>query len=304
MLRRLVSLAAVAAMMTLAGCATLPEDPEERAEALAVNDPLEPTNRALFDMNMFLDDHIMAPFAEGYRDNLPDWLRQAIHSFLINLEEPYVAGNDLLQGNPAAAADALGRFMINSTFGLLGFQDAVADSGGAKSHQTDIGVTLGAWGFEEGPYLMLPFLGPSNLRDGTGRVADYWAHPTGALMMSQGLNVFNNVQLGVETVDTRTQLLDPMKELRRTSLDEYAAIRSLYRQSRDAAIAASLRGQRPAHEAHPAAATTGGQAQPAAASSPAPTVSAPPAAAPVSGEGTKADPKAKPSAVEFVDPKK
>ena len=206
MVRRLVSVAALAAMAALAGCTTLPDDPEERAEALAVNDPLEPTNRTLFDMNMYLDENVMEPVAEGYRDNFPDWLRQAVHNFMINLEEPYVAGNDLLQGNPAAAADSLGRFMINSTFGLLGFQDAVADSGGAKSHQTDIGVTLGVWGFGEGPYLMLPFLGPSNLRDGAGRVADYWAHPTGAVMASQGLNIFNNVQLGVQMRLTTGQM--------------------------------------------------------------------------------------------------
>ncbi|MDO8608374.1 MAG: VacJ family lipoprotein [Phaeospirillum sp.] len=292
MVRRLVSLAAVMAMMILAGCATLPDDPEERAEALAVNDPLEPANRTIFDVNMYLDDAIMAPVAEGYREYFPNWFRQALHSFLINLEEPYVAGNDLLQGNPAAAADALGRFMINSTFGMLGFRDAVAESGGAKAHQTDIGVTLGVWGFEEGPYLMLPFFGPSNLRDGVGKVADNWAHPTGMVMAAQGLGAFGMAQMGAETLDTRTQYLDPIKELRRTSLDEYAAIRSLYRQTREASIASSLRGQRPARDVHPVSTTTG---QPESSSAPA-------AAGPVGDEGKKADPEVKPSAVEFVEP--
>lgn len=304
MLRRLAPLSALVAATVLVGCATLPEDPEERAEALAVNDPLEPTNRAIFDVNMALDDAIMAPIAEGYRDSVPDWLRQAIHNFLINLEEPYVAGNDLLQGNPAAAADSLGRFMVNSTFGMLGFKDAVADSGGPKSHQTDIGVTFGVWGFEEGPYLMLPFFGPSNLRDGAGRVADYWAHPTGAVMSTYGLEAFNYTQMGTEMVDTRTGLIDPLKELRRTSLDEYAAVRSLYRQNRDAAIATSLRGQRPAfearpnssHDAKPASASTVPAAAPAAATSA-------PADGP-SGQGAKPNSEAVPSAVEFVSPTK
>lgn len=307
MARRLVSLAAVAAMTMIAGCTTLPDDPEERAEVLAVNDPLEPTNRTLFDLNMYLDDNLAEPVAETYRDTLPDWIRQAIHSFMINLEEPYVAGNDLLQGNPHAAADALGRFMINSTFGLLGFKDAVAESGGAKPHKTDIGVTLAVWGVDEGPYLMLPFLGPSNLRDGVAHVADYWAHPTGAVVASQGLNVFNDVQMGTEMVDNRAELIDPMKELKRTSLDEYAAIRSLFRQNRDAAIAASQRGQRPIHEAHAmaeggtAAPTPAAAAEPSEAAKPASTPTAP---TPVSGEGTQADPKVKPSAVEFVNPDK
>ena len=299
MVRRLASLAAVAAVTILAGCATLPDDPEERAEAQAVNDPLEPTNRAVFSINMYLDESVMEPIAEGYRDNFPDWFRQAVHNFLVNMEEPYVAGNDLLQGNPRAAADSLGRFMINSTFGMLGVKDAVADSGGAHSHQTDIGVTLGAWGFEEGPYLMLPFFGPSNLRDGIGKGADFFAHPTGAVLSSVGLDIINNLQMGTELVDTRTQLIDPIKELRRTSLDEYAAVRSLYRQNRDAAIASSLRGQRPAHEARPTSATTGGPGQPSPASSSAPATATP--AAPV-GEGQQTDPTANPSAVEFVEP--
>lgn len=294
MARRLTCLLAASAMaMTmLTACATLPEDPEERAEAEALNDPLEPTNRALFRFNMFLDESVMEPVAEGYRDIFPDWFREAIHNFLANLQEPYVAGNDLLQGNPRAAADALGRFMINSTFGLLGFKDAVVESGGPKPHKTDIGITFAVWGADEGPYLMLPFFGPSNLRDGAGRGADFFASPTGAVFASQGLGMVNNVQTGLDVLDTRTQFLDPIKELRRTSLDEYAAIRSLYRQTRDAAIAASHRGQQTAAEAN-------------ASQSPAPgSAASPPSAA--SGEGAAAgtDTDAKPSAVEFVQPKR
>ncbi|MFD2235548.1 VacJ family lipoprotein, partial [Phaeospirillum tilakii] len=240
---RLTSLLAAAVVCMAAGCATLPEDPEERAEIEALNDPLEPTNRAIFDVNMALDDAVMVPVAESYRDNLPDWLREGIHNILSNLQEPYVAGNDLLQGNTRAAADSLGRFLINSTFGLFGARDAVADSGGAKPHKTDIGITLGVWGFEDGPYLMLPFLGPSSLRDGTGKVAEYWASPTGAMLEAGGVGVISDVQTGVDLLDTRAALLDPMNELRRTSLDEYAAIRSLYRQSRAAALAEARAGQ-------------------------------------------------------------
>jgi len=291
MARRFACLIAASAMaMTmLTGCATLPEDPEERAEAEALNDPLEPTNRALFQFNMYLDENLMEPVAEGYRDTFPDWFREAIHNFLVNLQEPYVAGNDLLQGNPRAAADALGRFMINSTFGMLGFRDAVAESGGPKPHKTDIGTTFGVWGFDEGPYLMLPFFGPSNMRDGAGRVADTFASPTGSVMASQGLGVFNTVQTGVDILDTRTQYLDPIKELRRTSLDEYAAIRSLYRQTREAAIAASRRGQQ-AHATAPAA----------EAAKPGPASATP---EPSAGDGAGTDPNVRPSAVEFVQPK-
>ncbi len=305
MRRRLLSVAAAMAVSMVSACATLPEDPEDRAEAEAVNDPLEPTNRAIYDVNMFLDSNVAEPVAQAYRDTAPDWLRQAIHNLLANLQEPYTAGNDLLQGNPAAAADALGRFFINSTFGMLGTQDVVAETGGAKRHKTDLGVTFAVWGVEEGPYLMLPFFGPSSLRDGTARVADYFVEPTGQVFAAQGLGMVNNVTMGVDIVDTRTEHLDTLKEIRRTSIDEYAAIRSLYRQFRAASLQASLNGQKDTRAPQPGQA--GGTA-PSPAPASASGSSAAPAAAPppVAGHGTAMpkDDQVKPSAVEFVDPRK
>lgn len=301
MRRQLLAVAAAAAVSLVSACATLPEDPEERAEAEAVNDPLEPTNRAVYDFNVYLDQNVAEPVAEAYRDTTPDWLRLAIHNLLANLQEPYTAGNDLLQGNPGAAADALGRFFINSTFGMLGTQDVVAETGGAKRHKTDLGVTFAVWGAEEGPYLMLPFFGPSNLRDGAGRAADFFADPTGAVIASQGLGVINNVTMGVDILDTRTEHLDTLKEIRRTSIDEYAAIRSLYRQFRAAALQASENGQKDSRAPQP------GTAQPASAATSAPSSSQPPAQAPApAGQGVAApkDTEAKPSAVEFVEPAK
>jgi len=226
-----------------AGCAQLPTDPDERAEAEATNDPLEPTNRVIYDVNISLDETVMAPVAETYRDVMPDWFREAVHNMLANLQEPYTAGNDLLQGNTRAAADALGRFFINTTFGVLGTRDAIAETGGPRLHKTDIGVTLAVWGVDDGPYLMLPLFGPSGVRDGTGKIAEFWASPTGAVLGAYDLSVVSNVQTGVDLLDTRTALIDPMKELRRTTLDEYAAVRSLYRQSRAAAIAQARAGQ-------------------------------------------------------------
>jgi phospholipid-binding lipoprotein MlaA len=302
MRRQLLAVAAAAAVSLVAACATLPEDPEERAEAEAVNDPLEPTNRAVYDFNVYLDQNVAEPVAEAYRDAMPDWVRLAIHNLLANLQEPYTAGNDLLQGNPGAAADALGRFFINSTFGLLGTQDVVAETGGAKRHKTDLGITFAVWGAEEGPYLMLPFFGPSNLRDGAGRAADFFADPTGAVIASQGLGVINNVTMGVDILDTRTEHLDTLKEIRRTSIDEYAAIRSLYRQFRMAAIQAAENGQKDSRAPQP------GAGKPAQAQAPAPAATAagaaPASPAPAAaGQGAAApkNPEAKPSAVEFVD---
>jgi phospholipid-binding lipoprotein MlaA len=301
MRRRLLTVAAAMALSMVSACATLPEDPEDRAEAEAVNDPLEPTNRTIYDVNMFLDSNIAEPIAEAYRDALPTWLRQGIHNLLANLQEPYTAGNDLLQGNPAAAADALGRFFINSTFGMLGTQDVVAESGGAKRHKTDLGVTFAVWGVDEGPYLMLPVFGPSNLRDGAGRVADYFVEPTGHVFGATGLEMVGNATMGADIVDTRAEHLDTLKEIRRTSLDEYAAIRSLYRQFRAAAVQASLNGQKDSRANPPGQATVAPASGPSA---PASSGDNAPKAAEGQGSGTPKEDAAKPSAVEFVEPRK
>ncbi|OAN52160.1 hypothetical protein A6A04_00160 [Paramagnetospirillum marisnigri] len=295
MSRGLVSIAAAAAIVMLGACATLPDDPEERAEAEAVNDPLEPTNRAVYDFNSALDKAVMEPVAEAYRENFPDWFRRAVHNFLANLEEPYIAGNDLLQGNPEAAADALGRFMINSTWGLFGTRDVVAETGGAKPHKTDIGVTFAVWGVPEGPYLMLPFFGPASTRDGAGRAADFFAHPTGHVLGAYGLEAAGYAQTGASVLDSRTEYLDPIKEIRRTSLDEYATFRSLFRQNREATINAALAGhKRPAAEVPSTAVPAASGATPAAA----PAIPAP------AGAGQPGDPDAPSSAVEFIDQKK
>lgn len=243
-MRDIVTVVLILASLSLASCASKPEDPEAQAEAEATNDPLEPANRAVFGMNMYLDRNVFGPVAEGYRDVAPDWLRQKVHNIISNLQEPYVAGNDLLQGNPDAAADSLGRFVVNSTFGLLGANDALAESGGPEGHTTDLGATMGVWGIDEGPYLMLPILGPSSLRDGTGRAAEIWANPSSAAFAAGGLGAVNAARFGVGALDTRTSRIDTLNEIHRTSLDEYATIRSLYRQTRSATVTAGKLGPR------------------------------------------------------------
>lgn len=292
---RLLGFAAALAVSLTAACATLPEDPEERAEVEAFNDPIEPTNRAVYDFNTYLDSNVAEPVAEAYRDNVPNWFRMALHNLLANLQEPYTAGNDLLQGNPEAAADALGRFFINSTFGMLGTRDVVAETGGPKIHKTDLGITFGVWGFDEGPYLMLPFFGPSNLRDGAGRAADFFVSPTGEVFAAQGLGIINDVSTGVDILDTRTQHLDTLREIRRTSIDEYAAIRSLYRQFRAASLKDAQEGQpdRRAPDASAAGTASAAAAKGGAAATP----------SEQQGHGTPApsDKEVKPAAVEFVD---
>lgn len=187
--RRLPVVAAAAALLLLGACAQTPSNPEERAEFEQVNDPLEPLNRKVFAFNNYLDDHVMVPVAKTYKDVLPGAVQRGIHNALVNLNEPYVAGNEILQGRLSAAFNDLVRFVINSTFGVAGLWDLVADTGGPRANSSDLGITLGVWGIPEGPFLMLPFFGPSDPRDTVGLAADYWADPVDAVIEMPGGNM-------------------------------------------------------------------------------------------------------------------
>ena len=222
----------LSALLLSAGCAQVPTDPDQRAEYNEINDPLEPMNRKIFAVNMTLDNYLLEPVARAYRDDMPPRVQKCVHNVVGNLREPYVAGNEILQGRLSDAADDLGRFMINSTFGLGGLFDVIDPATGPKAHDSDIGVTLGVWGIGEGPYVMLPFFGPSNPRDTAGKVAEYWGDPVDATFSAYNIVWESYSRMGAATLDDRVQFLDPMDELKRNSLDLYAAIRSLYRQHR------------------------------------------------------------------------
>lgn len=214
-------------LLGLAGCASTP-DPE-------ANDPIEPFNRAMFKTNMKLDRYVMAPVARAYRDNLPVWTQSAIRNGLDNLNSPVVFANDILQGELTRSEITLKRFIINTLFGPLGFRDVATRRFGIEGHSEDFGQTLGVWGFGEGFYFVLPLLGPSNPRDLTGRVADIFLDPIfylnydGELAVAIGRNA-------LDVIDQRARTLDALAELERTSVDFYAATRSLYRQNRKSAI--------------------------------------------------------------------
>ncbi len=228
---------AVAALTVLGACAEVPTNPDERAEFEQVNDPLEPMNRKVFAFNNYLDDNVMVPVAKAYKNVLPGPVQRGIHNFLQNLNEPYIAGNEILQGRLGKAFTDVARFVINSTFGIGGLWDLVADTGGPRANNSDVGVTLGVWGVPAGPFLMLPFVGPSNPRDTVGLAADWWADPVDAGIEYPGGYLWAvYVRYGMATIDTRVQLLEPVADLKRSSLDYYAAVRSLYRQKRRAAI--------------------------------------------------------------------
>lgn len=138
---------------------------------LAVYDPIEPFNRGVYKFNTLFDRHIFLPVVDAYRFILPEFARDRIHDFFRNLTEMRNAANGLLQGRPDVASRAIIRFLVNSTVGLLGMFD-VAGKAGVAQQAEDLGQTLGWWGVGEGAYLVLPVLGPSNVRDTTGLIGD------------------------------------------------------------------------------------------------------------------------------------
>jgi len=138
-------------MLVLGACATT----TQQNERVARIDPLEPMNRAIFTFNENLDQYLVKPAAEAYKFVLPDPARRGVTNFFSNIGDIFVAANNLLQGKPQEATSDVGRFLVNSTIGILGFFDVATDIGLDK-HKEDFGQTLGVWGVSDGPYLVLP----------------------------------------------------------------------------------------------------------------------------------------------------
>lgn len=225
------ALAAVA-VLGLSGCATPPEDPIARAEFEEVNDPLEPLNRAVFEFNSVVDGMFLKPAAIVYRDALPVPVQRGVNNFLTNLRSPVVLANDLLQGEMDRAGNTASRFVINTTVGVLGVWDA-ASSMGIPGHSEDFGQTFAVWGAGEGVYLVLPIFGPSNPRDALGLVTEWYVDPVNIWLREEDADGWILARGLVTGIDYRSRNLETLDELERTSLDYYAAIRSLYRQRRE-----------------------------------------------------------------------
>lgn len=209
----------------LAGCAT--KDPE----ALAQNDPWEPTNRAVFDFDVKLDHFVAAPIAKFYRGTMPEPARRSGHNALENLHAPVVLVNDVLQGDEDKAVDTVSRFVVNSTAGLAGLID-VASRVGIPSHENDFGITLGKAGAQEGSYLVLPLLGPKPPRDLVGTGVDIAFDPLTYITWNNS-TLYMIVRAGLTVLDQRAANIDSVASIERSSIDFYASTRSLYRQYRN-----------------------------------------------------------------------
>ena len=216
--------------LPIANCASAPpeDDPDAYAAYEAANDPIEPLNRGVLQFNRGFDDFVLRPIALVYRHILPEVLRDRVHLFLMNLRTPVILANDLLQGEAERAGETLGHFVVNSTAGIGGLFD-VAREIGLEPHNEDFGQTLAVWGVGEGPYLMLPLLGPSNPRDTVGLVAGIFMDPLNYLLDDEYLYA----RTGTRIVDERERHIETLDDLEATSVDFYATLRSLYRQYRD-----------------------------------------------------------------------
>lgn len=196
-------------------------------------DPLQGFNRGSFGFSMAVDHAVLRPVAHGYMAVTPSPLRRRVSAVVYNLGEPSTTVNDILQGKPKRAGRSSARFLINSTIGVLGIWD-VATGMGLKAHDADFGQTFGRYGVRPGPYLYVPVIGPSNFRDGVGRVLDFFTDPVG-IVGGGYTTTFGATRLGVQTVDTRARADTAFRALD-DATDPYVTARSAYGQYREAFI--------------------------------------------------------------------
>lgn len=199
----------------------------------SISDPLEPMNRQVFAFNETFDDYIGEPAAEGYDYVIPDRVQIGLKNFFRNIRFPLQVISNLAQLNFEAAAEDTGRFLLNTTVGLGGFIDIV----GGKHTRQDLGTVLAFYGVPEGPYLVIPILGPSNVRDFTGTVAGFFLEPLYLLYATDTINSDTNFTAGytlytIEYLNTRAQYLEIFRDMKEDSVDYYLAQQSYYLQYR------------------------------------------------------------------------
>jgi len=195
-------------------------------------DPWEKVNRPLFTFNDKLDVYLLEPIAKGWDFVVPDRAQGAISDAFDNARFPLDFVNNLLQGKPADAGKTLGRFLLNSTLGMAGLFD-VAKAAGLPGRQEDFGQTLGVWGVGNGPYLVLPVLGPSTIRDACGRAVDspmrVWPFFVGTIP--------SIAIAATEVVNWRARNIEAIRDLKKDAFDYYSLVRNAYLQNRKAEVA-------------------------------------------------------------------
>lgn len=222
------------ATLSLTACSSLPKTPAEQAEAKTVNDPLESVNRVTLDVNDFLDRLLLRPLAELYRVTVPPPLRDRVGNVLSNMGEPVILANNLLQGEFGKASTTLQRFAVNTTVGAGGMFE-VANGWDLQKQSGDFGQTLYRWGINEGPYLVLPIFGPSNIRDAIGLGVDSVISPwqyVVAIGPSSIEDKYTISKVAATALSQREKNIEGLDALKEGSLDFYAQLRSVMRQHR------------------------------------------------------------------------
>ena len=198
-------------------------------------DPWENLNRGTFAFNLKFDKYLLSPLAKGYRFIFPSEIRTGVRNFLSNLTEPWTSINSALQGDFKNTGNTVARFLINSTVGLLGIFDVATDIG-FKKQKEDFGQTLAVHGVGPGPYLVIPFLGPSTLRDALGKVSTMFADPVTLALERNDKEQWIWIGMALKGIDFREQNLEKIDNLNATSVDFYATLRSLYLERRSSMI--------------------------------------------------------------------
>jgi phospholipid-binding lipoprotein MlaA len=201
----------------LAGCAAAPSRV----------DPFEPANRAAYQFHDAVDTAVVKPMIKAYIDVVPPLVRTGVSNFFNNIDDLFSALNDALQGKPEKFSNDMGRVLLNTAFGVGGIFD-LASMVGIERGDEDFGQTFGVWGFPQGPYVFIPFLGPTTFRDGTGLGVRIAASPTGAI---HDVPVRNAVY-GMTAVDRRAQAEEASKLVETAAIDRYLFIRNAYLQRR------------------------------------------------------------------------
>ena len=227
-----VILAAALAVVSTSPVSAQENEAQSEEESI---DPIEPFNRTMFELNLFLDKIIGRPLAELYRAILPSPVRDSVRNFVRNLSSPVILANDLLQGEGERAGDTTLRFLINTTLGVGGLFDAAYDMG-IKYHNEDFGQTLAVAGVGEGPYLVLPIFGPSNFRDALGKGVDAFLNPLTYVAAHNDAEIWLYGLRGTGAVDFRSRNIESLEQLEKDAFDYYTLIRSIYRQHRKSEI--------------------------------------------------------------------
>ena len=214
---RALVLCGIVSLVLLGGCASNGNP----------RDPLEPMNRAIYTFNDGVDHLLIKPAAEFYRFVVPEFMRTGVSNFFSNINDVIVALNSLLQGKFAQAGSDVARLIVNTTVGVLGLFD-VATKIGLEKHNEDFGQTLGYWGIGDGPYLVLPFIGPSSARDAVGWVGDFYTWPITYVEPERDRNIL----IALRFVTLRADLLEASKILETAALDPYEFVRDAYLQRR------------------------------------------------------------------------